>query len=297
MGRRMEALALSFLLWATCAALPFSLEARAETSAKDETESATVKAMFINVGKADAAILLAGGKYYLVDTGTKESADAMLRALSYYKVTRLTGVFLTHTDKDHIGGLKALLKSGIQVDCLYAPKFSTVELADHPVAKQAEKFAVELKWLLAGDTVTVKDSVYFSVLGPLTMDAEVENNNSLVLRLVTPQGDMLLTGDMLIQEENELLEAGKIQPAAVLKVAHHGEGDASGEALIYALKPQVAVISTDPDQGEKTPDPDVIQRLWNIGAEVYTTSQASCCIEVTLSDGSAVGRLVNYAVQ
>lgn len=34
------------------------------------------------------------------------------------------------------------------------------------------------------------------MLGPLTQDDEQENNNSLVLRLTTPQGDHALTGDM-----------------------------------------------------------------------------------------------------
>ncbi len=296
MPRRIEAFALFVLMWAACS-LPLFTGAQAEVSAGAGTENKTVKAMFLNVGKADAAIIIAGGKQYLVDTGTKDSADAMLRALNFYGITRLDGVLITHTDKDHVGGLKALLKSDVTVDCLYAPTFSTVPMEEHPVAKQAEKNAVALRWLNAGDSITISDDMRFEVLGPLTLDTENENNNSLVLRLVTPQGDMLLTGDMETEEETALLDAGKITPVAVLKVGHHGEEDASGEALIYTLKPQVAVISTDPNDGDKTPDPKVIGRLWDIGAEVYVTNQASCCVEVTLTGGSAAGRLVNYSVQ
>ena len=91
-----------------------------------------------------------------------------------------------------------------------------------------------------------------------------------------------------------LLQAGVIQQAPVLKVGHHGEDDASSEAFIYTAKPQLAVISTNSDEEPDTPSPDVIARLWNIGAEVFVTQKASCCILVTLENGNAVGKLENY---
>jgi competence protein ComEC len=213
-----EALALSLLMCAACAALPFGRGAMAES---DDGRSETgVSALFMNVGKADAALFMLGDKRYLIDTGTKESAEAMLRALSYYQVDRLDGVMITHTDKDHVGGLKTLLKSDIAVDALYAPKFSTVGEDEHPVAKQADKYKIPLTWLYAGDEIAVSGAIRFAVLGPLTLDKAEENNDSLVLRLITPQGDMLLSGDMLVQEEGELLDAGLISAAAVLKVGH-----------------------------------------------------------------------------
>ena len=108
---------------------------------------------------------------------------------------------------------------------------------------------------------------------------------------------MLLTGDMESPEENELIAAGLIRPADVLKVSHHGNGDASGDGLIYTAKPQIAVISTNTDEEPDTPDPQVIGRLWNIGAEVLQTQKATCCVLVTLNGGKAVGRLVDYPVQ
>ncbi len=156
---------------------------------------------------------------------------------------------------------------------------------------------MELTWLYAGDVVNVQEDIAFKVLGPISLDQQEENNNSLVLRLVTPQGDMLLSADMEVQEESELLAAGVIQAAEVLKVGHHGAGDASSEPFVYTVRPQLAVISTDPAEDDDTPDPKVMKRLWDVGADVYITNQASCCVEVTLSGGTAVGRLVNYMVE
>ena len=93
-----------------------------------------VQALFINVGKADAALFFLDDQRFLVDTGTKDSYDQLERVLEAYGVTRLNGVVITHTDKDHVGGLKKLLKSGISVDRVYAGALhSEKSLEDHPV--------------------------------------------------------------------------------------------------------------------------------------------------------------------
>ncbi|MEG1472239.1 MAG: MBL fold metallo-hydrolase, partial [Clostridia bacterium] len=55
-----------------------------------------VSVLFINVGKADAALLFLGEQRFLVDTGTKDSYDELERALKLYQVERLDGVLITH---------------------------------------------------------------------------------------------------------------------------------------------------------------------------------------------------------
>ena len=126
----------------------------------------TVQALFINVGKADAALFLLGDQRFLVDTGTKDSYDQLERVLEAYGVARLSGVVITHTDKDHVGGLKKLLKSDIAVDRVYAGTLhSEKSLEDHPVYEAAEKYDAPLTWLSAGETVALADGCAFHVLG------------------------------------------------------------------------------------------------------------------------------------
>lgn len=294
MGKRMEAVTLSLLIWAS-ALTPFFGQNSDAAGESAQPASQPVRVLFLNVGKADAALFMLGDKRYLIDTGTKDSADALLRALHYFEVTALDGAIITHTDSDHVGGLKALLKSDIPVAQLYASAFyNTKTIEKHPVYKQAEKYQVPLSWVGAGDEIAVSEGFKFTALGPLSLDPTNENNNSLVLRLTTPQGEMLLTGDMEVPEETELLGAGLIQPAAVLKVGHHGDGDASSAAFLYSVKPQIAVISTNSLAEMDTPDAAVMGRLWNIGAEVFVTQKATCGVQVTLKDGVAVGKLVHY---
>lgn len=254
-----------------------------------------VQALFINVGKADAALFLLGDQRFLVDTGTKGSYDQLERVLDAYGVTRLSGVVITHTDKDHVGGLKKLLKSDIAVDRVYAGTLhSEKSLEDHPVYEAAEKYDAPLTWLSAGETVALADGCAFHVLGPLSQDDEEENNNSLVLRLTTPQGDMLLTGDMELQEESELIEAGLISQAAVLKVAHHGNEDATSWQFVLLARPQWAVISTSSVEKPETPSSKVLSRLKDVKASVAVTQDAEVGILVTLRDGQAYAEAVNW---
>ncbi len=269
--------------------------ATAEPATPDAAQPQSPSALFLNVGKADAALYFLSGQVYLIDTGTKDSAPALLKGLETYGIKKLHGVFITHTDKDHVGGLKTLLESGMAVDQLYAPRFHSEKSDEkHPVYKAAQEFDLPMTWLQAGDGVVVDEGTSFTVLGPLTKDPENENNNSLVLDLQTPEGNMLLVGDMEFAEEEALLRAGAIPKATVLKVGHHGEDDASGVAFLSTVKPQWAVISTSTEEEKDTPDPKVMGLLWQVKANVAVTQEATCGILVTLAAGTATAQKIDY---
>ena len=153
MMKRLEAFLLALLVGMAVLTLPVT-NGRAEATSGQGVAQTAVQAMFLNVGKADAALFCLGEQRYLIDTGTKDSADAMLRALAYFGIEKLDGVLITHIDSDHVGGLKALLKSGMVVDRLYAATFHNAKsLEKHPVVKQAEKYDIPMTWLNAGDVI------------------------------------------------------------------------------------------------------------------------------------------------
>ena len=265
------------------------------TACAPAARASEVSALFINVGKADAALLFLGEEHYLVDTGTKDSYDQLVRVLDTYGVKRLSGVIVTHTDKDHAGGLKKLLKGGMQVDMLYASELhSEADLEDHRVWEAADKYGVPLTWLKAGDVLTAQDGSAFHVLGPVRQDPENENNNSLVIRLVTAEGDMLLTGDMELEEENDLMERGAISKAPVLKVSHHGEDDSTSKRFVFLVQPQWAVISTTTVEEPDTPDSKILSRLSEVRASVAVTQDAEVGILITLQNGKAEAHAINW---
>lgn len=253
-----------------------------------------IRALFINVQKADAALLLLGEERYLVDTGAKSSYSALEKALFLYGVDRLDGVIITHLHSDHVGGLKKLLKSGVRVDGLYAGIFSSdAYQGEDTVERLAADYGIPLTRLAAGDSLTMGGCA-LHVLGPLARDAESENNNSLVLNLETTQGNFLLAGDMELEEEAELLDKNLIPQATVLKVAHHGEDDATSKRLVLQVKPQWAVISTSTAEEPDTPDNKVVSRLWDVKAGVAVTQNGEVGILVTLRDGRATAEQIDF---
>ncbi len=240
----------------------------------------------VNVRKADALLLRSGNSAYLIDTGTKKSADTLLDVLRREGVTRLTGVILTHTHSDHAGGLKALLSSEITVENIYAAKHYVLKKEDgkHPVDKAIKNTDRDVIWLSAGDTLPL-DGGKLTVIGPIEKNEELENNNSLVLLAEGGGGSMLLTGDMEFPEENSLLAAGVIPKADVLKIGNHGEGDATSSALVTAVNPALAVISTNSDDEPDTPDPRVLMTLKSANVPVLVTENSQEGILVTLRNG------------
>lgn len=258
-------------------------------SCAESGDETALSLLAINVGKADALLLRSGESTYLIDTGSKKSAGTLISVLRSEGVDRLTGVILTHTHADHVGGLKTLLDSGIVIENIYTSKYYVLKKEDgkHPVEKAIKKKDYEITWLSGGDELPL-DGGKLTVLGPLELNEEAENCNSLVLLAEGGGGSILLTGDMEFPEEDSLLKAGVIPQTDVLKIGNHGEGDATSRQLVITVQPKLAVISTDSDEEPDTPDPRVIRLLNDQGIEYAVTQNSENGILVTLKSGELI---------
>ena len=243
----------------------------------------------LNIGKADCMLLVYGGEAYLIDAGYEQNWPALETALAQYGVTRLNGVFLTHCHEDHEGGLMPLAKSDIQVDVWYAARiFYDQKESKHPAILAAAERNQEVSWLDAGNVIPVGTDAQLTVLGPLSVNTDNENNNSLVLRFESPQGSILLCGDMKEEEEAELLMADALAPCDLLKVGHHGDNNAASKSFLQAVQPKAAIILTSTAEEADTPADSTLRRLDKIGCAVYVSQEFHDAVLFTLS-----GREVN----
>lgn len=131
------------------------------TAGGERGEKAEV--LVINVGKGDAILVKTRGRAYLIDAAKAERWGGTVPA-EQEGVTSLNGVFLTHTDKDHAGGLVPLAQSGIEVGAWYASGYCLDygHEEKHPAVQAAALRGREVTWLYAGDGV---DGL-FDVLAP-----------------------------------------------------------------------------------------------------------------------------------
>ena len=249
----------------------------------------------VNVGKGDALLLNCGAETYLIDAGLQDNWGDLSCALKTLQVTKLTGVILTHTDKDHAGGLLPLATSSIEVDAWYAPAHYTgiKKESKHPAVEAAALRGDRVTFLRAGDELPLGNGK-LTVLGPISA-SDVENCNSLVLLAEASGGRMLLTGDMEFPEEEELLAAGVIPACDVIKIANHGESDATSAALMMAVQPEIAVISTSTAAEPDTPSGRVLSVINAVGAKLYQTQQAESGVLVTIDQGEVTASHMGYA--
>lgn len=274
--RRIIAFLLTALLTLTCAGC----------AAQSETPSG-VRLVVPNMGKADCLLLLLNDQAYLIDTGYPQTANRMAECLRRYHITRLNGVFLTHCDKDHYGGLDSLAASDIAVDAWYAPAiYYDVKPGKHPLELAAAQRKEKVTWLKSGNTLDLGGDCTLRVVGPLTRNTTNENNNSLVCYVDTPEGSLLFTGDMKFEEEYELLDAGLITHADLVKVPFHGDNSANSESFVEHVTPQVAVICTSSAEEPDTPARSVIKRYNRWGVELYVTENYEWGLEFTLKDST-----------
>ena len=254
-----------------------------------ETAGTPVRLFAVNVGKGDALVLEAGDWVGLIDTGKPRAMGRVRAALAKLGVDRLDAVFLTHTDEDHAGGLEWLAESDIPVDRWYASAmFTDVKEKKHPMVQAANARDQEVLWLRRGDALTLgSGGATLRVLAPASLFTDKDDNNSLVMMLESGQGRILLTGDMELPEEAELLSQGDDLRCAVLKAPNHGDDDTTSAELANAAGAQLAIISTDSQEKPGTPDPQVVKRLQAAGSTVLVTQDAGLGLLVTLTGGKA----------
>jgi competence protein ComEC len=99
------------------------------------------------------------------------------------------------------------------------------------------------------------------------------NARSCVLRVRTPSGSILLTGDLEARQELDLIQrlGSQALAADILVVPHHGSNTSSSEALIAAVSPRWAIAQAGYRNRFGHPTQKVLGRYREAGIEVLRT--------------------------
>ena len=228
-----------------------------------------------DVGQGDALVLATGapGHAVLVDAGPDDGpVDACLARLGVHS---LDLVVVSHLHADHVGGMSGALRGravgGIAVGPSRQPGAALRRLG-----VQAREAGTTVVALGAGQRLTWPGLV-LDVLGPVHPALDVDpgdgtavNDGSLVVRAQTPAGSVLLTGDVEIAAQADLLTAGVPLRADVLKMPHHGSRYSLREFLA-AVAPRVVLVSVGAGNSYRHPDPQLLGVLGSAGVAVRRT--------------------------
>jgi len=234
---------------------------------------------FIDVGYGDSILIKSpAGGYTLIDTGYPRRSKSLLNYLREKKVDRLDYLIVTHPHPDHLGGAIEVINN-----------FKARNLRDNgqPIDKYDERLTQAMgneyekkfrghpnyRALAAGDSIRWGDITLDILWPPDPLPSPDWNTNSMVIMLRSQKFTALLATDLNQRGERELLNNNKISlQADILKVGHHGAGDATGPEFLKAISPKFAVISVGKNPWGY-PSPVVVRRLEEAKAKVFRTDR------------------------
>ncbi len=247
-----------------------------------------LKVHFIDVGMGDAALVEApGGVRMLIDGGGLSRLDFDIGRrvvgpfLLYRKIRTLDYVVNTHPHIDHIGGLGYILDN-FNVRRLVTSGYFPEEPAFLHLLHVARSRGVEHVLWNEGDRLASRHVSIDVLHPPRSSTWDDLNDASLVLRIRHREVTFLLPGDVHGDVEERLVADGHALRSNVLKAAHHGSARSNTPAFLYAVRPDVAVVSSG--TGIKAlPGAAALRRYADMSIPVLRTDTDGC-IEVR-SDG------------
>ena len=236
---------------------------------------------FIDVGQGDCILLTCDGKTMLIDGGSSDQGDRVVRYLKRAGVQRLDIVVSTHPHRDHVGGLDTVVQN-FPIGKLYTPVTESDNAFFQDLVAACRTANVKLTVPKADSTFSLGGATV-TVLGPRGKYQEQENvnNMSIVLRVEYGEKAFLFTGDAEYDEETAILDAKCIVDVDVIKAGHHGSEDSTGSRLLLEATPAYCVISVGTGNEYGHPDEALLSRLEDADVEVLRTDEQGTIVCVT----------------
>ncbi|MBQ8305115.1 MAG: DNA internalization-related competence protein ComEC/Rec2 [Blautia sp.] len=249
---------------------------------------------FLDVGQGDGAVISLGSSCFVIDCGSSDEEQTgqytLIPFLRQQGIGQIKGIFVSHTDEDHINGIRELLLEiredlvSIQADCLFLPDWSEEPEAYRELVSLAADCGIRVIRVRQTQAFEA-DGLRFTVLAPAGGAAGRDpNEDGMVLDVAYGESRFLFTGDIGEETERKLLPY--VPDVDVLKTAHHGSRFSSSTEFLEAARPELAVISCGKDNSYGHPAPETVERLQNAGCRIeYTMNSGAVTV---LTDGENI---------
>ena len=232
----------------------------------------------IDVGQGDSHLVKTpSGKHFLIDAGDNSRQDVgkdiIVPFLHHTGVSTLDALIITHPDKDHFGGALSLLKM-FPVKELWASECAMKERKPEwqQVIHEANKRNIPIRNMHRG--LRWKEN-YFEIrtLHPAENICTEANEGSITLRLKGLGHSAVLTGDLTVAGEKQILKTDIYLKSDVLKLGHHGSKTSSSIKFLNAVEPKYAIVSSGRRNKFRHPHKQVTDRLDSLHIPYINTAK------------------------
>ncbi len=196
---------------------------------------------FFDLGGGGAAAIETSGSCWLVDCGSDtEYRRVVRRYLQQRGINRVDGIFLTHGDGSHIGGITQFLIDFPKA-AVYLPEAGRKSIV---FRRLINKDAVH--WIASGTKFSIDDHANIDVLWPpAAVDGGRADDHCIVLKLTFDHQKFLLTGDSGLTTEMNLLtnESPDFLRADWLVMGRNGN-DVGGSKTFFQRVGAKSVLAT-----------------------------------------------------
>ena len=218
----------------------------------------------LDVGHSNAVLMQTpGGAQILVDGGRYPARllTAIGDRLPFYD-REIEILVITHPDEWDIAALDSVLS-----------RYSVGAALNHGQENDGEALSKIIERLVRANTSVVEaragyrleldDGVTIEVLHPQARPIITDklNDHTLVLRVSYGDVSFLLTSDLSVEGQREMLAQGISPVAAVMQIPQHGAARALDAEFLRLVQPQVALLQSDVGNRRGDPDPDTLALL------------------------------------
>ena len=256
----------------------------------------------LDIGQGDCCVLkMPGGENFLIDGGSSNKKNtAVYQILPYLKnqgIAILDGIFVSHTDQDHISGIEELLElcaqklTTVRVKNLILPDWDTTGGEYEKLKMLAEQTGIRVQTVREGNLLKTKEA-QIEILAPENgADGSDTNEDGMVMKVHFGKFRGLFTGDIGAETEKKLLDS--MEDVDFLKVAHHGSKYSTCQGFLDVVSPEIAVISCSAKNTYGHPSADTIKKLEDCGAQVEYTMKNGAITVRTDGDGIWLDRFID----
>lgn len=252
---------------------------------------------YIDVGQGDSTFIKAGnGAGYLIDAGSSDIKEVgkyrIIPTLKSNGVGQVDYLIVTHTDNDHINGIRELMDEKVSgrpfVKSLVLPDIPTKDEPYVGLESKAVQNNIGIQYISAGKGWSGRDYSLECLYPDKGMGGDDKNELSVVMRLKVHKVDMMFMGDLGEEGERNLISSGRLGRCSILKAGHHGSDNSSGRDFLGITKPFVSIVSSGRGNPYGHPGREALERFGEAGSRVYRTDRDGEIMVVIQRDGFSV---------